>query len=99
MNDPPRFSVLKDDRHGDKGDDHGHDDDHVRDLHGDDGDVRNRFRFLQHDGDDSPAEGPLHFQIQAPVPDIYRAGNSSGSFLLGFHLHVRKRYPEPADGH
>ena len=43
------------------------------------------------DGDDSPAEGPLHFQIQAPVPDIYRADNSSGSFLQEFHLHVPQR--------
>ena len=99
MNDPPRFLVLKDDRHGDKGDDHGRDDDHVHDLHGDDGDVRNRFRFLQHDDGDSPAEGPLHFQIQAPAPGICRAGNSSSSFVLVFDLHVPQRYPKPADGH
>ena len=30
MNDPPRFLVPKEDRHGDKGDAHGRDDDHAR---------------------------------------------------------------------
>ena len=89
-------SFAEDDHHDH---DHGHDDDHAHDLHGDVGDFQNRFQFPQHDGDDFPAEGPLHFQIPTPAPGICRAGNSSGSFLRGFHLHVPQRYPKPVDDH
>ena len=86
MNDPPRFLVLKDDRHGDKGDVHDRDDDHVHDLHGDDGDVPYGTRMAHHDGGDDymnvPCEITMVTRIRCLLCEVCRRHRSVSVLLL-----------------